>query len=556
MSVQIRLQLKQWFRSAWFWILWIPLSLIGVWLLVYYKGNLRAFAMEGYLLQTYFGVVVALLGVSSGHRISDFERSLMASKYIWLSSTCSLLLFFMFSFIIPGLLMVASCFLSPVPVSLASNFLIAWLSNWFLEALFLSTAGLFLGVVWSGKVAYLVAFGLAFWACPFAHSSLSSRPVPWSDQMHNLWNMVYDDPNQYRFFSPGYSFGAEFWWNIAFYVFLSLTIFLLLLVLKGEIKKRGWMYLYLTATVCVCVGGAVGYMGQTPQQLFCWDVSQSEQLLAWKKSTEIQEVDSLSYEMDINLQEDFSNTCVMAINWKKDQDFPTEMVLFLDRCFSVDSCKIDGKDVTFTREMDKIILPLSDQANGKITVELAYHGGVNYVDDGLGSPVAFVQNQSAYLPELFAWYPRVSCGDLTANYQLTIKADNRICSNLTGHEALPRQKEYQLQGVATDVYLFSGFITTMELDGYKITLPEIDRFANGLEADLTEWLQSRRNRAENGELSQNELLWADPVMGSDPLTVEEWNQLDAIVFLPFTYDLVGQSYVFDGGYLVCESFVT
>ena len=95
----------------------------------------------------------------------------------------------------------------------------------------------------------------------------------------------------------------------------------------------------------------------------------------------------------------------------------------------------------------------------------------------------------------------------------------------------------------------------MELEGHTVTLPEMDQYAKGLEKGVADWLRSRRNRAAKGELQQNELLWADPVGGADPLTLEEWERLQTIIFLPFTYDLVGQSYVFDGGYLVCESFL-
>ncbi len=555
MVVGIRLQLKQWFRSPWFFILWIPLVLIGVWLLVYYNGNLRAFELEGYLLQIYFCVVSALLGVSAGHQVSDFERSLFPAKCIWVSRACALLLFLMLSFVVPALLMVTSWILSPVPVPLAVNYLTAWLSSWLLESLFLSTTGLLLGAVLSGKTAYLLAFGLAFWVSPFAHMNLSSAPVPWSEQLHNLWNMVYDDPNRYRFFSLGYSFGTEFWWNMAFFFALSLGLFFLLLALKCSKRRRLWMYGVSAVALCACIGCGVGYMGQTPQALSCWDVTQSEQLLAWKREPEAQGIRSLSYRMQVNLEETFVNNCVMTIVWEAGTPPAQELTLFLDRCFTIDTCKINGTAVAFQREQDKIRLPLNEAYPGSLELELAYHGRINYVDDGLGSPVAFSGDQSTYLPELLAWYPKLSHRELEADYSLTVKAGNRLCSNLSGHQALPRQEEYQLQGTAPDLYLFSGFMTTMELEGHTVTLPEMDQYAKGLEKGVADWLRSRRNRAAKGELQQNELLWADPVGGADPLTLEEWERLQTIIFLPFTYDLVGQSYVFDGGYLVCESFL-
>ena len=110
-----------------------------------------------------------------------------------------------------------------------------------------------------------------------------------------------------------------------------------------------------------------------------------------------------------------------------------------------------------------------------------------------------------------------------------------MASNLSGHQVLPRQEEYHLQGSAPGVYLLSGYFTNAQVGQYQVILPEVFAKRPGIEDKLQENAANyERLYQSGGEYSLSE--------------GEELPPLTAWIYGPADYSNFGFS-CFDGAFL-------
>jgi len=140
---------------------------------------------------------------------------------------------------------------------------------------------------------------------------------------------------------------------------------------------------------------------------------------------------------------------------------PETLTIKLDGCFVVDELTSKNGPVAFTRSGDYLTLEAPAEPT---TFQIKYHGRVYYYSD-TGCVNLFTSWLSAALPPNFAFVPLIE-GDLgTKNYDIRVSSANTVISNV---DIVPEGSLYHLNGQASSICIFSGFLTECELDGITV----------------------------------------------------------------------------------------
>jgi hypothetical protein len=453
------------------------------------------------------------------------------------------------AFILPSLL-------SDISLDLKLDFLLYIDVKAAVQILFFTASGFLLGKVSKSKAMYFAAFGITLVTSMFASVTLRERFLAGHENYTKsivrfvLGLLCIDFDNSETI--PGYAFGfssyRDFWPDKVFYIFPALILFAFIFYKRfGKPKDK----IITASAVCVsalcAVFTIVGAYDAAPRLIQPFIQIEPQPGVyktvldpAYDNGAVRDEYENLrvvSYEMDIDLRRDFRSNCTVTLENIGGADFSGDIQFRLAPAFTVESAGFTQSGFYITRNM-------SIPAGGQISLDIAYRGDVNYVSP-INMRSAFADNKVAYLPERFAWYPKLETVKTPTAYTATIRADNNIVSNLSNNETAPRAKEITLsKTLEKDLYLLCGYYKTDVIDGITVTASQ-----DLINSDDQFIKDMRQSLIDNSPLYDEPLInWQEEVLLS-PLPQEEL-ATKKLLFMPAVYDGADICYVLDDSILI------
>ncbi|MCH5251007.1 MAG: hypothetical protein J1E98_13800, partial [Lachnospiraceae bacterium] len=266
------------------------------------------------------------------------------------------------------------------------------------------------------------------------------------------------------------------------------------------------------------------------------------------------------YNMELKLGSVLRNKCIIEIT-----DLDSDNITFkLDDCFDITNITVNDNFVNYIR--DGGYVRITGLSGSDMTVLFEYGGRLNY-EDLLHNKVNYSDCTSSYLSEIFAWYPKIlsQSNNIDKRFTINITSNNTFVSNLNGN-VLMNKGNSKISGTAADIYIFSGYITSVEIDEKNIIIPlEFVNKESSIEIVQRE-IEYLTN--ENASIYTDFLApypFADNVNPTEE-QIEEWqnslkaaqNEIDAVdtvLYIPMTYNIVGLSYIYGNTYICCESIL-
>ena len=547
-------------KSIWSIIYFIPLFAIFIMNIASSDGIAGVFINDSIYFNLYLVIFLPMLCIYKVHDVNDFELSLNSAIIVYIRKALSVMCFAgIFPIIIiiyAGLPMIYSSLSFP----LFLNFSLYITVTWGIQILFCTGFGFFLGLIIRHKIAYVTVFISAIAISPIFQIFLISNDIVEYSRNNianlNLLNLIFDEPWRLRRLGYGFSFNTFFWSDILIYCFVAVILssltFLIIMIAKKAFTNK---FLQIGICLCIIILSSYGFYQTKETALASYPIIYSaydgEEIPSKFDNKVIdenyRELSIISYEMDVDLNSNFKNTCSLEILNTSNNDFFDTLKLKLDECFNIDSIKIENEEITFRRTNDYIEIENIHLLKNKIKkIEIIYSGTINYCDDLLTKNV-FADNNSANLPEIFAWYPKLETLKNQINFTIDVRAKNHLVSNLSNHTVLSGKNEYKLSGEATDVYLVSGYFSTISIDEYTITSYE--------ELINIETMKKEINEIKNGEyeIPNTPLMIYEDGHNSFYFSTDEMSQIKTLFFYPYSYNAASGVYYFDGAIILTDT---
>jgi len=335
------------------------------------------------------------------------------------------------------------------------NTLCFTLIRWLLLLLTANTYGFFLGHFIKNVYAYIFAAPFAilssYFNTPFIETFLGFRSFS-SRIVSELFSVCDSHQATMEMDYPGSRVDLYYLLDALFLVLVSLVLMWLLNVI---VSKR---FSVKKVAVGIVLIGSVGLTVLAYVTLAPIEYRYEEKL--YLASYEAQPYEITDYEGDFALSE-FSQFSGSFIVRPIGTQTPETLTIKLDGCFTVDELTSKDGQVEFTRSGDYLTLEAPSEPT---TFQIRYHGRVYYLSDQ-DCVNLFTSWLSAALPPNFAFVPLID-GDLsTKNYDIRVSCANTVVSNV---DVTPEGKMYHLNGQASSLCIFSGFLTECELDGITV----------------------------------------------------------------------------------------
>lgn len=355
--------------------------------------------------------------------------------------------------------------------------------------------------------------------------------------------------------SFGFTNNRLFMDDMVFYFFIGLLLLSILLFKKFKNFKG---YLAHAAITMVLVVGlaftAISSFNNYPEVYDCNDLTSTKQSPAkFAYSLEDPAYHALSigsYKMDLNLEKNFSNYCTITVHNEVPDELPATLDFKLDGCFHVNKVLLNGTETKFERINEEYLAvsTAGAAAEKEMVMTFEYHGNVNYMN-AIFIRNAFVDDGAAYLPETFAWYPRLDNKKSQIRYDLKIDAGNRIVSNLTGNAVVEQSGPYEISGTSdADIYLLSGYYKTATIDNRQITGFEDHMGSKQHVIALHLALQKKGNFPV-----YNRPFDTDSAVGEklDPASLAS----KSVLILPYSYSIAYDSYSLEDCIMITEELI-
>ncbi len=225
-----------------------------------------------------------------------------------------------------------------------------------------------------------------------------------------------------------------------------LLCFILFQVLRG--KVRTFSAVGTVFCVAAYIGLAAAFWKYHPVR---YNDLEKLYILDYKQ----QPYEITSYSGDINLKEWSDYSISVGIKKTGEAD---GLTLRLDQSMKIKSLDIDGKDVDYKRFGDILEIDCNKE---EFTLNLSCGGRISYVNE-LHSVNIYTTNTSCALPPEFAFLPKIDGDKSKKQYDLSVKSNNTLISNLDFNK---ENGVYKLSGNSQNMCLFSGFLTQTEIDG-------------------------------------------------------------------------------------------
>ncbi|MGL5616627.1 MAG: hypothetical protein ACRDD2_10440 [Sarcina sp.] len=170
------------------------------------------------------------------------------------------------------------------------------------------------------------------------------------------------------------------------------------------------------------------------------------------------------YKMNLDFAYNLKNEAIIKIK-NNSENKVNKISLLLDNVFKIDSINLEGENLNFTHEGNKINIALNKalEKDSKIDLQINYKGRVNHID-AIGNQYVIANGDKVFLPtESLIWYPSTN-QELPMNFDIKLDSKVDIKSNLV-------VEENSLKGKSKDIFLMSGFSKTVDIEGYEVTYP-------------------------------------------------------------------------------------
>lgn len=473
------IEAKTMFRSVWSIIYFVPiivmtyLTLNSFWKQLW-NDNAGSWINQNGYITVYMSVILLIIGVYSAHQDNDIMEQILMPVSKNISKLIGLLIFSQASLLIPIIVIVGINFIRPVSLSLLLNHCFYVLLQWFLEIFFFSSIGFSLGIFIKNKIAYYFTIIPAVLFSMFL-SMIFYRYIWWIYYkvplyIFDLFNTNVNNPAVHKSLSSGFSFNTYYSLDMMF-IFLLALVIICFALFKNNIFKRvrnnkALLSISLVITALLCLNIIFSKFTQ-PIMNTCDDYYQnvSAETVPENKALIVK-----SIKMNVNLKEKFTNDAILKLKCEETSD---SLALKLDTTsFKIDDLKINGKKTDYNINGCHIYSKFKFEKGKNYNVECIYHGRVNYADES-GVRSIFVDNTCSYIPEVYDWYPQLVNGKVyPIEFDLKIKTDNKLVSNLSKELKTPQNGEVSLSGKKNYIFISTGYYTNCKLDGINVIVPE------------------------------------------------------------------------------------
>lgn len=493
--MSLKANLKRYFVSPWFYILFVPVLALSV-LLYLTSGNehLSGFVYRIPIINVYLTVYVTVFSAYAAHSIKEIEWSVKSRVCIVAKGIASANIFCFSAVIIPVVFTVFGCIQKGLPFELGSNYIFYIVCLTFVQTIFLSALGFLMGTVIKGRVAYVCAVLLSVLFTPIAQNFLAgileqnadkvglekAADHTWSLALTNLINLSLDDPSAPNYAGYGMPFNSETVLSWVITALAGIVLICAVFAVTRAFKLKGTAVLYVFSAA-VIVSGAYcvkQYFEASPivryfdyQYIQPIDGSPAKPDTAHIYSDENSPIIS-RYNMKLDTGNTVKNVCELELNVNNS----SSVKLRLDQCFNIHSLTVNGEESDYEREGDYFTVSL-DSSEERAVIALEYSGRMNYAG-ALHKKVDVCDYTGGFFSGMFAWYPKLLSSQncrLPKTFTVEINAVNRFVTNLDGY-ILHSSGKQTVEGEKTDIMFYLGYIGEINNcggseNGFKIILP-------------------------------------------------------------------------------------
>lgn len=548
----IKFEIRQLFKSVWSILFFVSFISIFSIIAIQSKGSTALLLGDMFYIEVFLCVFILTFSLFIAQNINDFEFSLESKRKIYSIKLLSIIIF-----LLPSLcLLIIYLFLpihSGTTFDLQLDYLKYILICWLTKIFFLTVLGFFLGRLSEKKIMYVISFFIAIIISPFFQNFVvtyfvgSANKV--SNTILNLINISLDEPYKFYTFTYGFTSNRLFFFDIIVYPIIGVILLSLLFFCKTILSKKNIInssiIIVSLLLICVTINKLIDAYPDIYDSISF--IEMPEKYDNTKINKELADIKVFSYKMDVQLKKKFENKCVITLNNDNQKEINSGLELKLDDCFKIHRITIDNVDVSYKRNGEYICIenrPVFSEA--QFNIEIDYSGDVNYMNQ-LYVRNAFVDDVAAYLPETFAWYPKLEVARGNIKYDLTVEAGNNIVSNLSDNKALEGLKKYSLTSqMSSDIYLLCGYFKTETINNVTVTA-------------FSDLINSRKKKIM---VVYQDFLNDTFGIASDPLpkpnvepeevpTKELSNK--SLLFIPFAYNSIGEAYCLDDCMIISET---
>lgn len=484
--MSLKANLKRFFLSPWFYILFVPVLVLSVMIYMTSGSTVSKYVYYLPIINVYLTVFITVFSVYAAHSIREIEWSVKSRASVIAKGIAAANIFCLSALSVPLIFIVFGCIQKGLPFELMVNYIFYIVFLTFAQTVFLSGLGFFCGTVIKGKAAYPFVVLLSVFFTPHVQEYLfkintrgyeSSLDIGGNLALANLINLSWDDTSIIKYAGYGMAFNSE---TILSRIITVLCGVVLILAVKRSFRLKGAAALgVLSAVVIVSGAYCVKLYFEASPIIRCSDNQYIDSIDGTPTKPDTAHIYSdpdspviSRYDMKLDTGNTVKNKCELEL---KVNNNPS-VKLRLDECFKIHSLTVNGEKSDYEREGDYFTVALNPSEERAI-IALEYSGRMNYAGV-LHSKIDVCDYTGGFLSGMFAWYPKLlssqNCEEPKA-FTVEINAVNRFVTNLDGYTLHPSGKQ-TVEGEKTDIMFYLGYISEIKdwggsENGFRIILP-------------------------------------------------------------------------------------
>lgn len=554
----LKINLKSLYKSVWVLVAFIPAVVLSIYAFNKTAGTVGIFAECLGDVNIFLSVLISMVSVNTIHKISNIEPSIISYPKLILSKYLSVVSF-TFSFIfVPVIFLTASAIYRKMPFVVLMGYIAYLIFRTLAQVLFITSLSFAVAHLIKNKGAYVISVIISLIFTPLIQNYVRGNARQASDKSFiaatlNLINIVYDEPYKIKLYGGGAPINAENVLSWIITALIGIIIILMLIYINNPAKTTAVVYPAAACLLAVAlVFCTIAYYQNMP--IIC-DYTEHETL---PEKVDGYIDDGGTAQTDdyfLNLKLGNTLSCNGTLTVKNHCQRP--LSLKLDEAFNISDLTVDGKSFPYTRDGSYIILEDYASSENDIVIGFKYSARLNYTDL-LHHKTSYCDFYSAYLSEIFAWYPKIlsSSNDIDKSFTLNVDPNNSFVCNLNGCK-LMNNKSATISGIAPDLFIFSGYIGETSYDGKPLIMP-LEFINNRRALDNVEMLL---DRVTSHEYTVYPLFSPMPYSATEEEREEIWESLlptkeqidsiDSFLFLPVSYNTAIR-YVWNTSFISCD----
>ena len=468
-----KLQYKLLYQSLWNFVYYIGTLLLSLFMLFVsqqFELKTLGFWIDSSIhINIYFILCCIAMGINVSHHDNELLSSLPIKPWrLVVGKLLALFLYALTILLIPFSIILLFAFNGAFGFLLAIHFMTYVVWTWSVTIIISATTGFFLGQLFKGKFVYMLAIPFTIMFSPYNRLIFDRIGFPLLTKLFNAAkeNMGIIPVNIY-----GFSINHNFLIDKLFLIIISV----LLLYISILMQQKSQIVESYMKLICINILFVLFIYGNTKAFMY----TESTYLQEDSQVKEIEQDRQISanrfevvqYNMDIDLKEGFGVNCNVVLQSNSDQN-KAILKFMLDEALRIESLSIDNQAAVYRRQGNTVYIEKGNVVkNQPFNICFKYGGRLDYKDMD-DRRVAFVDDDSAWLPMGFPWYPVIQGDTDEKAFAINMDGNNRIVSNLTKHVAKSGKNGLLLKGNCKHLYILSGFVKTLEIEGQKITAGE------------------------------------------------------------------------------------